>query len=93
MASDFRKHARERSVAYSKKATEKQQEFLATLLNEVGFGTRLSRNDYLSWEMEREIKYLDELTIDEAKRIIDALMERRDRNKSQRHEYGHEPED
>ncbi len=72
-----KERARKRAAALANKASEAQQEYLAILLNDVGFGTRLQRNDYLSGEVERDIKYLDELTFDEAHRLIKELKARR----------------
>lgn len=68
------------------------QEFLDILLNDTGFDTRLKRNAFLTGEVGREVKYLDDfdpqsaphgLTQRERSRIIDELRERRDRGKAQ----------
>lgn len=73
------KRVKDRLAKVSPKATPRQQTFLQDLLREIGFDTTLSRNLYLSRETEREIKFLDELTASEASRLIDELVERRDR--------------
>lgn len=70
--------ARKRAAALAHKATPAMVDYLTILLNHF-FGTRVERNGYLSRETEREIKYVDELTFDETKRLIEELKERRSR--------------
>lgn len=45
-----------------------------------GFVDRVNRNAYLSEELGRKIKYLDELKTDEASRIINQLRLMKDEN-------------
>lgn len=58
-------------------ATKRQQDYLLILLNDCGFGTRLERLSWLSFEVCREIRYIDQLTVGEASRLIGKLEERR----------------
>jgi hypothetical protein len=58
-------------------ATKKQQEYIAILLNDCGFSTVQQRNSFLSSELGREIKFLDELLITEASQVITELRERK----------------
>lgn len=70
MSDDVKAKARQRGSSLANRPTQPMLDFLAILLN-----------DYLSSETERAIKFLDDLTFDEAKRIINDLKERRDRDK------------
>lgn len=74
--------AKRRGASLSSRATKKQVEFLETLLNDCGFGTRDQRNLYLSQETAREIKFVDELTFEEARGLIDKLLKERTRRRS-----------
>jgi hypothetical protein len=56
-------------------ASRKQIEYINDLLIDVGYADRTKRNAYLSAEMEREIKYVDDLTVEEASRIIQQLKD------------------
>lgn len=78
---DLVSRARARGVAMSPKATKPQIEFMENLFNETGFDSRLQRNSWLSRELGREIKYLDEITVAEAITVIDELKDIRDRNR------------
>lgn len=81
---DYSQAARQRAAEIAPKATPGQARFLEILMNDCGFGTRLQRNDYLSGEVGREIKYVSDLTIEEAHGMIDKLKarqhEERERN-------------
>lgn len=70
--------ARKRAAALASKATPAMVDYLTILLNDF-FGTRVQRNGYLSREADREIRYVDELTFDETKRLIEELKDRRNR--------------
>jgi hypothetical protein len=59
-------------------ATDAQLKWLTDLLVDCGFGDRAQRNAYLSSELGREIKYLDDLKIHEASKLIDVLRELKD---------------
>lgn len=61
-------------------ATSKQINFLEILFNDLGFD-RKNRNAFLSRELGREVHYLDDLTIAEASRFINALLERKEDRK------------
>jgi hypothetical protein len=61
-------------------ATEPQLKWLADLLIDCGFSDRKQRNAYLSSELGREIKFLDDLKISEASEMIDKLREKKDEN-------------
>lgn len=50
---------------------------LQRLLNDCGFGAMVQRNAYLSRVTGREIRFLDQLTFDEAHNMIEEFTERR----------------
>jgi hypothetical protein len=54
--------------------------FLENLLNDCGFSTRVQRNAWLTSEVDRDIKFLDELTFSEASRLINVLKERKEQD-------------
>jgi hypothetical protein len=58
-------------------ATTPQINYLELLFNDLGFDRR-ARNAFMSEELQRSIRFLDELTSAEASRIITALRERKD---------------
>ncbi len=58
----------------AKPATEAQINFLEILFNDLEFN-RAQRNDWLSANTGREIRYLDDLTIPEASESIETLKE------------------
>lgn len=55
-------------------ATAKQISYLQVLFNDLDF-TIAQRNSYLSRRLDREVKYLDDLTVKEAGKMIDRLVE------------------
>jgi hypothetical protein len=62
-------------------ATRAQISFLEILLNDCGFGVRSTRNAFVSAECDRDIRFLDELTLGEASQLISDLKRRREENK------------
>lgn len=79
----YQAKAQERTQKYHVPATSAQTKFLEILLNQLGFSSRLSRNDYLSRQCSREIKFLDDLSKSEASTIISELQARRDHEQNQ----------
>lgn len=63
--------------------TKPQQNFLQILLNDCGFGTRDARNVWLSFETSRPIRFIDDLTKEEGRRLIEKLKEHRDSAQNQ----------
>ncbi len=61
----------------AKPATEAQINFLEILFNDLGY-TRKQRNARLTDDLGREIKFLDNLTIPEASRLIETLKEEKE---------------
>ena len=68
-------HFKEMSKIQIERATAAQVKYLEILFNDNGFSMKEQRNAYLSAEFSRRIKFLDELTKDEASRIINILKE------------------
>lgn len=68
----------ERAQKRFTKPTGPQLKYLPILFNDCGFTTGVQRNAYLETEVGREIKFLDELTFDEARELISKLKTRRD---------------
>lgn len=68
----------ERSLDLGNRATPNQIKAMEKLFNDCGFSTRLLRNDYIRLRFRKEIKYLDELTFQEADRIIKNLISRKE---------------
>ena len=62
--------------------TEPQCKFLENLLTDCGFGTRVQRNAYLTRECKREVRFLDEISREEAKTLIGQLLDQRDRGRT-----------
>lgn len=60
-------------------ATEKQQKYLDCLFIDTGY-SRAQRNSMLSERFGRDIRYLDELTVQEASTAIEELKEQKERN-------------
>jgi len=58
-------------------ATTPQINYLEILFNDLGFD-RAARKAFMSEELGRTIRFLDELTTAEASRIITALRERKE---------------
>ncbi len=56
----------------AKPATDAQVNFLEILFNDLGYN-RAQKYARLSADLEREIKFMDELTIPEASAVIEAL--------------------
>lgn len=54
--------------------TTKQYEYIEILFNDVGF-TRIQRNNWLTTEYRRSIKFISELTVTEATDVIQKLKE------------------
>ena len=52
-----------------------QTAYLEVLLNDTGYDTRPRRNDFLSAQLHRTIRDLDELRISEASKMIGLLKE------------------
>lgn len=52
--------------------TQAQMDFLEILFGDLGFN-RAQRNDWMSGALDREIKFLDELTLPEASELIQTL--------------------
>ena len=69
-----------------KMATSLQIKFLEALFIDCGYHSRKVRNAMLSHRTEREIKFLDELTMREASKIIYELKETKEdaKGRSQR---------
>ena len=61
----------------AKPATEAQINFLEILFNDLGY-TRKQRNAKLTDDLSREIKFLDDLTIPEASKMIETLKEEKE---------------
>ena len=63
-------------------ASKAQINYIECLLIDVGIGiNRMSRNRFISDEINREISYLDELTITEASQVINRLKRIKDGEK------------
>ena len=62
-------------------ATKKQQNYIEILSNDLQF-TREQRNSHLSVALDREIKSLDELTLNEASKMIEYFKTMKDYQKS-----------
>lgn len=58
-------------------ATSKQINYLEILFKDLGFD-RTGRNAFISTELNRPVRFLDELTSSEASRIITGLRERKE---------------
>lgn len=63
----------DRALSRAIKATKQQQRYLEILLNDCGFGERVQRNAYLSGELDRDIRFLDNLTLYESSKMIGLL--------------------
>lgn len=59
------------------RATQAQIDFLEILFGDLGFN-RAQRNDYLSEDLGREVKFLDDLSVGEASKLIEDLKERKE---------------
>lgn len=59
-------------------ASRKQISFIEGLLIDADINDRKQRNAYLTAELGREIHYVDDLTTEEASRIIDDLKRLKD---------------
>jgi hypothetical protein len=59
------------------RATQAQIDFLEILFGDLQFN-RAQRNDYLSERLEREVKFLDDLSIGEASKLIEELKEQKE---------------
>lgn len=55
--------------------TDLQKHYIECLLIDCYLSERLARNSWISTELSREIKFLDELSISEASKIISRLRE------------------
>lgn len=56
-------------------ATFKQINYIESLSTDCLLTTRIQRNDWISARVGREIKFLDELSLTEASKIIDQLRQ------------------
>jgi hypothetical protein len=65
-----REAAKARLVGVGNKPTERMLTALEKLLAAQGFSTRVQRNGYLSRMAGRDIRFIDDLTFDEASKII-----------------------
>ena len=74
MKNDYSDEAQKRAAELAPRATEKQTKFLEILLNDIGCHNRITRNTFLSDELGRPIRYMDDVTLDEATRLIDSLI-------------------
>ncbi len=61
----------------AKPATDAQVNFLEILFNDLGYN-RAQKYARLSADLEREVKFMDELTIPEASKVIETLKEEKD---------------
>ena len=52
-------------------ATDPQIEYIEALALDIGLATRTLRNDWITQRLGREIKFVDSLTIMEARAVID----------------------
>jgi hypothetical protein len=57
-------------------ATAAQMNYLEILFGDLGFD-RAARNAFMSQELGRHIRFLDELTVGEARRMITELKKRK----------------
>lgn len=64
-----------------KRPTPAMTKYLEDLLIDCGMAERSVRNAYLGAETHRPIKYIEDLTFNEAHIIIDELKELRDRKR------------
>ncbi len=71
--------AAKRLAEVSTKATPKQVKFIESLLIDCLMSSIRVRNEFLTRECERQVVYIDMLTMDEASMLIDKLIEIRDR--------------
>lgn len=65
--------ARKRAVALSPKPTAAMSNYLQILLNDCGYGNIAARKVLLSEVAERAITFIDDLTYDEAHKLIETL--------------------
>lgn len=70
---DYTALAKARGSQLASKATPPQVRYLNDLLDVLGFVTRQQRNAYLSRITEREVKFVDDLTLQEATKLIREL--------------------
>ena len=78
MGKDTEKRAREAVVRNSPKVTPKMTAYIDGLCISCGLAeTRIRRNAWISGFVGREIKYLDEMTMQEGHRVIAELEVRR----------------
>ncbi len=73
----------------AKPATDAQVNFLEILFNDLEF-SRAQRNDWLSANVGREIKFLDDLTIPEASESIETLKEMKEEADQSEDSWGDE---
>ena len=59
-------------------ASQKQIDYIEILCNDVGFDTRVKRNDFISNLLGYKVKFLDDLAGLEASQVIQALKEIKD---------------
>jgi len=63
------------AAATSLLPTEPQVKLLEVLFNDAGYGTRVRRNDWLASRLGRPITWLDEMSRQEASKMIETLQE------------------
>jgi len=66
----------------AKPATDAQVNFLEILFNDLGYN-RAQKYARLSADLEGEVKFMDELTIPEASKVIETLKEEKDNHTDQ----------
>lgn len=78
MPKDYEARAKQYIQRNQTKQSPGQNKFLELLLNDCGYRTRGLRNECLSREVGRTVRYLDDLSFAESSRLIESLTLRRD---------------
>lgn len=73
-------------------ATADQVRYLEILLNDCGYTERKMRNAWLGAEVGREIHFVDDLTKEEASRLIGRLYHDRKETSDRKHGWAEEDE-
>jgi hypothetical protein len=63
-------------------ATQKQQDYIEILCNDVGLDTRAKRNDFISIRIGRKIQFLDEIWKHECSALINELKQMKESQKT-----------
>lgn len=58
-------------------ASDAQLEFMRILLNDQGYDTKIKMLSFINGRIDRKIAHLDELTMSEARFLLDELVESR----------------